>query len=205
MSKGTGGELSGGGKRYYAEPRTHRRHDMDFYIEPIWTVEALLDAYEWPAPPYISWDPACGSQTIPNALRARGMVCFATDAADRGQGAIHDFLGMAPPPFGPVDNIITNPPYGVAQAFVERALTIATCNVAVLVQAKFCYSQRRHALFTEHPPARLFFLSTRPSMPPGDKLLAGTVEAKGGKMDYLWIVWSRLHRGPTEARWLLRP
>ena len=102
-------------------------------------------------------------------------------------------------------SIVTNPPYGLAEAFVRHALLPAEYNVAVLVQSKFPYSQRRHRLFSEHPPARIYFLSDRPSMPPGDKLAADIVEAKGGKTDYLWKVWDRSHLGPTTAYWLRKP
>lgn len=198
----TAGEISGGGSRYYAEPRTHKRHGMDWYTEPRWVVDALL-AVEGVIGP--AWDPACGSGTIPKAIEAHGKLCWASDAAERPYGTIYNFLGMEPPPFDPVATIITNPPYGVALEFVERALGIATCRVAVLVQSKFPYSQRRFDLFTKRPPARIYHLSSRPSMPPGDKLIAGTVEAKGGKLDYCWIIWCRDHVGPTTAHWLRRP
>jgi hypothetical protein len=40
-------------------------------------------------------------------------------------------------------------------------------------------------------------------MPPGDALMAGQ-RATGGKTDYLWIVWSKDHVGPTQAMWLKR-
>lgn len=197
----TAGEISGGGARYYAEPRTHKRHDMDWYIEPAWTVDLLLDAEPFDAP---MWDPACGCGTIPKAIAARDRLCFASDAADRGYGQVHDFLGMEPAPFRAA-SIITNPPYGLAEDFVRQALCLTTGKVAALVQAKFLYSQRRHALFNAHPPLRVYHLSSRPSMPPGEKLLAGTVEPKGGKMDYCWVVWDFMHDGPTETRWLRRP
>jgi hypothetical protein len=105
-----------------------------------------------------------------------------------------------------VDNIVCNPPYGVAEDFVRRALDVAGRKVAMLVQAKFTYSQTRHALFTARPPTRLYFLSARPSMPPGDLLLAGEIEAKGGKMDFMWMVWDqRYSGGPCVAHWLGRP
>lgn len=199
----TAGEISGGGKRYYAEPRTHKRHNMDFYTEPAWTVEALLRQESFCG---LTWDPACGSGTIPKTFLAHGLHAVGSDAAERPFGERHDFLAtLDARPFHGVENIVCNPPYGRAAEFIERALGIASVKVAMLLQSKFPYSQRRHRLFTQHRPARLYFLSDRPSMPPGDKLLAGTVEAKGGKLDYLWMVW---HKGPlgepTTCHWLRR-
>lgn len=198
----TAGELSGAGPRYYAEPRTHQRHSLDFYTEPEWTVDLLLDAESFEGE---VWDPACGSGTIPRRCVARGIEATGSDIANRGFGEVADFLDPALEGARGYDlNVVTNPPYGLAEAFIRRGLAIASRKVAVLVQSKFPYSQRRHALFTLFPPRRIYFLSTRPSMPPGDKLLAGTVEAKGGKLDYCWIVWEAGWLGTTEAHWLRR-
>lgn len=203
----TAGEISGGGPRYYSEPRTHRRHSLDWYTEPRWTVDLLLGAETFTGPVL---DPACGSGTIVEACRTRGLEAYGSDVANRpfGEGGV-DFLlldaGRANRIDGPIASIICNPPYGLAEQFIRRALTVATDKVAMLLQSKFPYSQRRFALFAEHPPATIYFLSTRPSMPPGDKLIAGTVEAKGGKLDYLWMVWDRQRQvGPTATRWLIK-
>ena len=196
----TGGEISNTGTRYYSEPRTHTRHDLDFYIEPAWTVDALLDVETFFG---TIWDPACGSGTIVKTCLARGLTAVGSDIADRGFGGVQDFLSIDHL-FVNVDAIICNPPYKLGEAFIRRAFTVAP-KVAMLVQSKFPYSQKRHALFTQRPPARMYHLSTRPSMPPGEKLLAGTVEAKGGKLDYLWIIWDIERQvGPTETRWLRR-
>ncbi|HVI92297.1 MAG TPA: hypothetical protein VM659_28665 [Dongiaceae bacterium] len=101
-------------------------------------------------------------------------------------------------------NLIFNPPYKDAERFIRRALDLAEHKVAALVQQQFPFSQTRHSLFTETPVARLYFLSTRPSMPPGRLLQAGEIKAKGGKTDYLWIVWDHDHKGPPQSFWLRR-
>lgn len=197
----TAGEISGARRRFIDEHQAYDRDALDFYIEPRWAVDALLDVEPIQGP---AWDPACGTGTIPKTLIARGIACHGTDAADRGYGPVHDFLGLAPVPVGPVATIICNPPYGPAQRFVERALEIATRKVAVLVQAKFVYSQTRYPLFTSGKVARLYHFSDRPSMPPGDKVLADSIRAVGGKMDFLWVVFDHTHWGPAEACWLRR-
>lgn len=192
----TAGEISGTVDR--------PRDGLDFYIEPRWTVDALLDVE-----PFIGqiWDPACGSGTILMACANRYGIDRVTgsDIADRGVGGVQDFLDPQYQ-FVNVENIICNPPYGVAEAFVRRSLGIASRKVAMLVQSKFPYSQTRHALFSSYPPARIYFLSDRPSMPPGDLLLAGKIKPEGGKLDFLWMVWEAGRPEPvrTEARWLRR-
>jgi hypothetical protein len=203
----TAGEISGTGKRYYDDGIRRPRHTEDWYIEPPWTVDLLLEHEDFTGD---TWDPACGSGTIPEAFAQRDQFIFASDIVDRGCPGMtrRDFLATLATTDDvrdlTVDNIITNPPYRLAEAFARRALDLARKKVAILVQAKFLFSQRRHVLFTTHPPARLYFLSTRPSMPPGDLLQAGEIEAKGGKVDYLWVVWDHEDIRPTQARWLLR-
>src|SRR5262249_36416316 len=124
------------------------------------------------------------------------------DIVDRCNGlyGIQDFFASD----RPVDNIISNPPFGVAARFTQHALQIAQSKIALLVQAKFLYSQRRYGLFTGTPVARIYHLSARASMPPGDPLLAGEIKAQGGKLDFAWVIWDHAHKGPPTAHWLLR-
>jgi hypothetical protein len=198
----TAGEISGTAARSMHLSRGYTRHIEDWYIEPSWTVDLLLDQE-----PFVGgvWDPACGCGTIPKTCSSRAIHATGSDIVDRGFGCRYNFLSEFEPPLSGYANIVSNPPYRIAAEFIDRALTLASSKVAMLVQSKFPYSQRRHALFSERPPARLYFLSTRPSMPPGEELLAGTIKAEGGKLDYLWMVWDREHSsGTTECRWLKR-
>lgn len=176
------------------------RQAQDWYVEPAWCVDALIQAERFEG---AIWDPACGCGTIPQRFRAAGYLAAGTDIADRGFGGVHDFLSGE----AKVDaqNIVCNPPYKLAPEFIRQALALADRKVAMIVQQQFPYSQGRHALFTQTPLARLYFLSQRPSMPPGDKLLAGEIEAKGGSVDYLWMVWDKAHTGAPTAHWLLKP
>lgn len=175
-----------GGQRY-------ERADGDFYCEPAWTVELLADAE-----PFVGeiWDPCCGSGTIPAVFEARGYRTFASDIADRGAPAasIGDFLAY----HRQADNIVTNPPFSLAERFITHALKLARLKVPVLVPLSFLAGQRRHALFAANRLARVYVLSKRPSMPPGGR----GIEARGGKTDYCWIVFDHGHRGPAQIEWL---
>lgn len=200
----TAGEISGKKGRFFDQPAgSYERHADDWYIEPAWTVEALLraegDRLRMPV-----WDPACGRGTIPSEVIRLGGTAFGTDKVHRGFGSVLDFLAEEPrAPFWPARSIISNPPYGLAEQFALRAIRLAPY-VALLVQAKFLYSQRRYALFTTHRPARIYHLSTRPTMPPGN--LIDTVKAAGGKMDFAWMVFARGSApGITMTDWLLKP
>ncbi len=92
-------------------------------------------------------------------------------------------------------NIVTNPPYVLAEEFVRHALKYTRYRVAVLVRLAFLEGQaRRRRLFVPFPPELVLVLSTRPSMPPGDLPIA----AKGGKVAYAWVTWN--NDPPIEPR-----
>lgn len=93
------------------------------------------------------WEPACGIGSLAHGL---GDYFERTEQSDKfayGGHAIHDFLGEAPPPFGPVDWIVTNPPFGGMEArFVERALGLAGRGVAMLLRLAFLETVGREGL-----------------------------------------------------------
>lgn len=205
----TAGEISGAKRRdLFNKGEAYDRGDDDWFVEPEWTVEAFARA-EGRRLMLPVWDPACGGGNIPRTLLAKRFApaVYCSDLVDRGyeHACVVDFLQT--PPYLPEPApraIVCNPPYNLAEAFVRRAIN-SVPYVAMLVQAKFPYSQRRHRLFTQHPPARLYFLSDRPSMPPGALLRDGLIKAKGGKLDFMWMVWDKRSTGPTTAHWIRKP
>jgi hypothetical protein len=53
------------------------------------------------------------------------------------------------------------------------------------------------------PLAKIYLLTPRPSMPPGEVIARGE-RPRGGRMDYAWLVFNLGHSGPPELRWLHR-
>lgn len=161
----------------------HERHATDWYVDPSWCTDLLLDRIPFSGPTH---DPCCGSGTIPKAIAARHNIVqdySGSDLVYRGYGeGGRDFLSDP----GPYTNLIFNPPYKIAEQFILHAVGIAKGKVAALVNLKFLASQgRRQRLFKPHPPMAVLILSRRPSMPPG----GSGIEAKGGTADYCWLVW----------------
>ncbi len=179
-----------------------KRADNDWYSDPPMATEALLRVETFPGQ---SWDPACGIGTIPNAMRGHGYDCFASDIVDRGYptAAIIDFLKDEPEGTGiDVDHIVSNPPYGIAQAWAEHALSIASSKIALLLPLTFLEGQRRTPWLESTPLARVHVFSWRISMPPGHLLHAGEVKAEGGKKAFAWFVWEHGWFGPPQIRFL---
>lgn len=174
------------------------RPSDDWYVDPLWCTELLLKEERFIGAVF---DPCAGGGNVVMACRAAGLVADGSDIDPKAEWMPRqNFLATG----GKCSNIIFNPPYNQAEAFIRHALECVTHKVAALVQQQFPFSQARHSLFTETPIARLYYLSSRPSMPPGRMLRDGEIQAKGGKTDYLWMVWDKSWRGPPQAFWLKR-
>ncbi|MBX9859028.1 MAG: hypothetical protein K2Y20_05470 [Sphingomonas sp.] len=185
------------------------RHPWDWYVEQPWVTHRLIDVL--PLERDVQYlDPACGGCNIPQALTDRGFRALGTDRERRTDSPLffaeHDWLGpqaLLIEQLRPL-SIVMNPPFsyqdgrlvrGLAEAFVRKALAIATHKVCALLPLKWMASQQRCALFREFPPA-IYVLAERPSMPPGDKIAAmGDRAWAHGKVDYAWFVWD--HHAPA--------
>ena len=178
---------------------TYDRQAEDWYVEPEWCTELLLDAVDFEGSIH---DPACGQGNITKVCDARGMTSFGTDIVDRAGLFFNGMIDFSTEPRSWARNIITNPPYKLAEKFIRHGLRIVPRKTAVLTRLEFLASQQRNALFTEHPPTKILVLSRRPSMPPGE-LYDPDKEARGGTLDYCWIVWDKQSDAPTTVEWLL--
>ena len=168
------------------------RHANDWYVEPSWVVDALLDVEAFSG---TSWDPACGGGNIPQTMATRGLRCFGSDLADRGfgEGGVDFFAADRR-----ADHIVSNPPYGVIQPWITRALACTTGKVAILARLALLEGAKRRQWFAETPLARVWVSSRRVSMPPG-----GTdVPATGGTIASAWFVWEHGHVGAPTLGWL---
>jgi hypothetical protein len=135
----------------------YERADADWYQEPDWIVDALLDAEPFEG---VCWDPSCGGGNIPKRLEARGMKTMASDMADRGYGSTGvDFVGDGL--FPVVENIITNPPYGIIQPYIWRALRLTSRKVAILARLALLEGIKRQKMFRSTPLARVLVSSRR--------------------------------------------
>lgn len=120
---------------------------VDFFPTPPWGARAGAEVVKRLDPAARSvWEPACGTGTMAHGLADHFEDVRTSDAYAYGGNVIHDFLGDDPPPFGRPDWIMTNPPFDPAQAFVDRALTIARRGVAMLLRTGFLEGVGRHPL-----------------------------------------------------------
>lgn len=184
------------------------RDGLDWYVEPPFATEALLKVERFAGTIH---DPCCGQGNIVSALRAAGYEATGSDVVRRA-GAERpwfigecDFLEVAAISQA---NIVMNPPFfraKGAEAFIRKALALATGKVCAFVDVKFLAGTgRANGLFAEHPPHRIWIITPRPSCPPGEYLLAGN-KAEGGTADWCWLVWDQTApKALTHLGWLRR-
>ena len=111
-------------------PDAKNRARDDFYPTPPEGTWALLSAIRFKG---TIWEPACGDGSISRVLEAAGYKVTSTDLVDRGYGTspvdfLLDYHTMA-------QNIITNPPFKLAEEFARHALDRATDKVALLARS----------------------------------------------------------------------
>ena len=171
----------------------------NWYREPSWPAERLFQQESFAG---IIWDGCCGGGTIPEAAKAAGLATFASDLVDRGYGAQRDFL-TEPAPIAPPFTVVTNPPHQKQseRQFVERGLELGADKVVILFQ-----TSKMHAAWPWLIPcrlARVYLLTPRPSIPPGEMIERGE-KPGGGGYDYSWLIFDRAHKGPPTLGWLHR-
>jgi len=167
------------------------RPEHDWYPTPPEATEALLAAERFEG---LVWEPACGDGAICKVLEAHGYEVLATDLIDRGYGqGGHDFLTS--PLTAP--NIITNPPFKLAQEFVELSLARTTGKVAMLCKLQFLEGAKRKAMFESTPLKAVHVFSKRLTMTRN-----GTPMANSGMIAFAWFVWSHDHKGPATLHWI---
>lgn len=184
------------GPKAHPQPTTKRNIDIgseEFYPTPPWATAALISYEEFEGD---IWEPACGDGSMSEVLKKTGCNIYSSDLYDRGYGdGGVDFLTSQ----RRAVNIVTNPPYALAAAFVHHGLKLAKTKVALLLRLAFLESGARYRdIFSTLPPARVYVFSERITFYPKN------VERKGsGTTAYCWMVWDKKSNGiQTQLCWL---
>ncbi|AWM78682.1 hypothetical protein [Phenylobacterium parvum] len=181
--------LNGGFK-----PTMKRFADLDgpdFFPTPAWATHALIDNERFDGD---IWESACGNGAMSKVLETTARSVHSSDLYDRGYGeAGVDFIKAD----WCADNIVTNPPYNAAEAFVRSGVRLARRKFALLLRLAFLEgSNRANTIFSETPPSRVWVFSERITFYP-----VGAVQAGSGTTAYAWFVWDKDAPSGTELKW----
>lgn len=164
----------------------------DFYPTPDWGTRALLRHVTFKGN---ILEPCCGDGAMAEVLQETGLRIVASDIVYRGYGRKKDFLQIN----DRFDNVVTNPPFNVAEELLAHALKLARRKVCFLLRTAFLESRRRYERFyRDQPPALVLVFSERLSMYPKSYDVQS-----GGTTSYAWFVWDKHNTsGETRIEWI---
>ena len=179
--------------------RVEAHDSLDDFPTPPWATRALC---EWlvhqasqPLDMLSCREPAANRGHMVAPLREYFASVEASDVHDYGAGfQVQDYL------FGPlpdkVDWTITNPPFRLAEQFIERALATSRMGVAMIVRAAFLEGIGRYErLFSQTPPSHVRQFTERVVMHKGRLAPEGSTATA-----YAWLIWMGDHG--TELGWI---
>jgi hypothetical protein len=182
------------------------KHPDNWYVEEQWCSTRLFETVRFDGEVH---DPCCGMGYIPLAALKAGYHFTASDIEDRTH--THNDWWFTKTRYQDDermhDNIVTNPPFDDINKkpwpFIEWALSHVRYRVALLVPFKWLAGDARSRLLETKPITRILVLTPRPSMPPGNVLLAMRERGEkpsGGKEDFAWVIFE-----PISVNRVVRP
>ncbi len=191
-----GGKLAGG------NPERGRVED-DFYATDPKSTKALLDNVKFEGNSFL--EPCCGQGHISKLIEEYypDAEVISQDLIDRGYGSTGiDFLTYD---FDrKFDNVITNPPFKLAQQFIEKSLDLLNDNgkVAMFLKVQFLEGTGRKEFFEKSPLKYVYVFRARQS----PWMNGSPVDEKGKKwsstMCFAWFIFEKGYEGEPIIRWL---
>lgn len=203
----SGGSLAGGISK-------RGRATEDYYATEPRSVKSLLEVCELEGDRYL--EPCIGGGHIARTLKEckpeielRGL-----DLVDRGceiegvEVEIIDFFKLDVEEEigerGYYDNIVTNPPYKHAQAFIEKSLELVRegGKVAMFLKIQFLEGVERYKFYQDTPPKEVYVFASRQSPMRDGRSCDEKGKPWGSTMCFGWFVWEKGYKGSTEVKWL---
>jgi hypothetical protein len=158
----------------------YKRKRNDNYATPDWVTKAIC--------PYISiralhvWEVAPGAGHMVKSLKDFGLRVWSSPVDFLTSDLISDRVGA----------IVTNPPFGKSQEFIEHALELMKPQrgvVAMLLRIDYDSAKTRQRLFKEHPAWHKKLVLTR-------RIIWFKKKGAAPSYNHAWYIWDWRHRGP---------
>lgn len=202
----------GGGKLAGGNPE-RGRVENDFYATDPSSVRMLLDTYDLIEDNAVVLEPCVGKGHIVDVLKeyfpSSEFICC--DLVDRGciyPTKITDFLSIDSSEFksknSPVDIVITNPPYALAQEFIEHSLDIVKeqGKVVMFLKIQFLEGVKRREFFRKNPPKYIYVFVSRQSPWMNGSPVNELGKKWNSTMCFAWFFWEKGFKGEPVIRWL---
>jgi len=206
--------------------RVEALDSLDDFPTPPWAGRALCEhllMMGCPIGSQSAWEPAANRGALFHGLTGYFDQTHASDIYDYGYVRnchTTDFLWTgSEDEFAPVDWIITNPPFRLAEQFIDRALDVAKVGCAMLLRTGFLHGGARYErLFKDRPPTRVLHFAERVVMLKGRLVRSGETDWIGTQIaretnldapvkkastatDYSWFIWLD-DRDPMPPAWV---
>lgn len=181
--------------------RVEAHDSLDDFPTPPWATRALCEWLQDQGHPLhlqSCREPAANRGHMARPLFEHFGHVLASDVHDYGAGyPVRDYL------FGPTAHLdrtdwtITNPPFRLAEQFIERALELSAVGVAVILRSAFLESVGRfERLFSGRPPSDVLQFVERVPM------VKGRLDSEAASATaYAWLVW-RKREPATRLHWI---
>lgn len=199
------------------QQRVEPHDSLDDFPTPPWATRALCEFLRKQGFDLALSDcrePCANRGHMVAPLREEFGHVMASDIFDYGAGfAVRDYLFGPDEHWDKTDWTFLNPPFRLAQEFVERALRLSRAGVVVIARSAFSEGQSRaETLFIPRPPSFELQFSERVVMLKGRLIRAGAVDPfadKPGKKastatSYAAFIWMKADPPPadTRKRWI---
>lgn len=184
---------------------TRERVDNDFYATPRNAVVAILNEIKLNGS---ILEPAAGQGHISKILKEYYPYneIVSTDLVQREEkfgvpieGGI-DFLTYK---FNKkFDNIITNPPFNLAQEFIERSLKLSNDKVIMFAKIQLLEGSKRREMFDNTPLKYVYVFTKRVNPLRNGEELDENGKPWSSTMCFAWFVWEHNYEGEPIIRWL---
>ena len=181
------------------QQRSEPHDSLDDFPTPPWATRALCEKMDQIGLPMRGFarEPTANRGHMVKPLQEYFRSVEASDIHDYGAGyPVRDYL-FGPEP-DPVDWTVTNPPFRLAEQFIERARVTSDKGCAFILRSAFLEGVGRYErLFEKSPPAYVFQFTERVVMH------KGKLSAKGSTATaYCWLVWLSCPVAGTEIKWI---
>lgn len=182
---------------------TRERVQDDYYATPYQATEMLLDEVKFIGD---FLEPCVGGGHIADIIKKyypNEYVC-GSDLVDRGypDTLVVDFLNHE---FSEkYDNIVTNPPYSLAQEFLEKGMKVINPKgkIAMFLKIQFLEGAKRREMFKEYPPKYIYVFSKRQNPWRNGSQVDEKGKPWASTMCFAWFVWEKGFTEEPLVRWL---
>jgi hypothetical protein len=179
--------------------RHEAKDSLDDFPTPPWATRALLEfVIDKQGIGNLSClEPACNRGYMSKVLEEYFKKVDSSDIWDYGYGQIGNFLDNSYKKDS-YDWMITNPPFRLAESFINKGLEVASVGVAILARTVFLESKGRYErLFMSKPPSLVAQFTERVPM------VKSRLDKKASTATgYAWFVWKIQDKNEPKIIWI---